>query len=222
MAINPMELLANKRVVAIDIETTGFNRKKDFVIEVGMIEYINGEAQNKVSMLFGGGRSHPDAVAVHGISDESRAGLPLFTESADSMSQFLSGSMNDMGLMENTIIIGHNAVRFDIPFINAALDSVGYCVENIRIIDTLSLARLIQPKNNSLGVLCESRNIEYGNHRALADIESTMEIYKHLINELNTEHGYSITTLEDIFLVSKMKKDLSKEDKHQITNLMSI
>jgi DNA polymerase-3 subunit epsilon len=218
--MNPLQLLRDERVIAFDIETTGFSRKYGQVIELGCIEYQNGKEVHRFHQLFKG-RSPADAIAVHGITNDMLVDKPPFAQYAEGISKYLSGGINKKtGKFRNTILIGHNIVAFDIPFLNAVMKRHGdFEIENYRAIDTLKLAKLIQSKNNSLQLLCEARNIVHGNHRALSDVACTMEVYNHLINELNNDHGYTIDKLEDIFLLSKLKKDLTKDERKQIKEL---
>jgi DNA polymerase-3 subunit epsilon len=88
----------------------------DRIIEIGCIEMVNRRltGQNLHFYLNPERSSHPDAVKVHGLTDEFLADKPLFAEVADDLLAFLAGAD----------IVIHNA-GFDIGFLNAELKRLG-------------------------------------------------------------------------------------------------
>jgi DNA polymerase III epsilon subunit-like protein len=184
------EILKNKKLIALDIETTGLNIMFNTIIELGVIEIINGKVKTEYSKLFGGGHSSMYLVRkIHHIKDSERKGKKTFKECAEKIASFLSDS----------IIITHNGNAFDIPMIEQKLHDAGYEIKNFKSIDTLQLVRKMrkeenieeekkQTKRNTLGSLCKEFGLIYGgengdkSHRGLEDAEATVDLLFYLIN----------------------------------------
>ncbi len=177
-----MELLS--RVCVVDIETTGLQKQLDRIIELGVVEYVDNELKLEFSKLFGGGRCIPFlSKSIHKIKDRDRKGKPTFEECAEKVSGFLS----------NCYLVTHNGKRFDIPMLEIKLGK--YKIVNSKYIDTLVIARKLdkfKDKNKDLKSLASYYNIDYGNHRGLGDAQTTFELLKCLMQEMN------ITKLEDL------------------------
>ena len=192
------DILKNKRILAIDIESTGLSTIYNTIIELGVIEIINGEVKTEYTKLFGGGHSSMYLVRkIHHIKDSMRIGKKTFKECADKIASFLS----------NSIIVTHNGNSFDSPMIQQKLNEAGYAIENFKSIDTLQLVRKMrkkegvdddkkQQKRNTLGNLCKEFNLTYGGesgdkaHRGLEDAEATIDLLFYLINNNKIEVSF--------------------------------
>ncbi len=176
------EMFANVELRSLDIETTGFSKKNDYVIELGMIVVNCGSIIRKGNTLFGGGKSHPRSFAVHGISDKSRAGLPTFAEKAHFFKKVVeSSSTNSAGEEIPVIFVTHNGDKFDIPFLVEKCRMAGHPIINkegsIYTVDTAKLARKhLSSPNYKLETLCKVYGLEHGGHRALGDAKSCLEL----------------------------------------------
>jgi DNA polymerase III epsilon subunit-like protein len=174
-------VFAGKRLNILDIETTGFSRDIDRIIELGIIELVDGEVKTEYGTLFGGGRSSQQLVReVHKIRDEERIGLPTFEDRAEGIAKFLS----------NSILVGHNLKLFDLPFIETRLKIAGQSLSNIKVIDTCKISKKnskVASNDNKLETLCEYFKIEYGAHRALADAKSTYKLLLALIEVIKPD-----------------------------------
>jgi len=186
-------LSREKKVVALDIETTGFSRTDDEIIQMGAVWYEYGEVKKSVMSYYGGKRkSQRQAFECHGITEDMRAGKPTFRSQAKQWEKFLS----------DAVVITHNGATFDMQFIRAQLDLEGYKLTNYRVVDTLKLAEKLRGRGgNKLGQLCEHYNIAYGAHDALGDTLSTVDLLEKLTTELD------LKTLEEVFVFSALKKD---------------
>ncbi len=166
------------REIIFDTETTGLDPRDDRVIEIGGVELYNRFPTGRTFHVYlnAQGRAiHPDALAVHGISEEHLADKPGFHEIADAFLEFVEGAM----------LIAHNA-SFDMGFINAELGRIGIGpIAPDRVVDTLALARRRHPMGpNSLDALCRRYGIDNGRrakHGALLDSELLAEVYIELI-----------------------------------------
>lgn len=166
--------LRNRRLICLDIETTGLDILFNTIIELGIIEYVDGVEKQRYSRLFGGGHSSMYLVRkIHHIKDASRRRLPTFKDCADKISNFLS----------NSCIITHNGTKFDIPMIEQKLSEVNCKLENCTYIDTFLIAKKLVHDSNSLEALAKQYNLEYGGHRGLGDAETTLQLLFCLIEK---------------------------------------
>ena len=164
------------RQLFLDTETTGLSADSgDRIIEIGCIEMVNRRLTgNNLHFYLNPERSsHPDAVRVHGLTDEFLADKPLFASIADELLAYLQGAE----------IIIHNAA-FDVGFLNAELARLGRgkIAEHVaEITDSLLMAREMFPgKANSLDALCKRLEVDNSNralHGALLDAGLLAEVY---------------------------------------------
>lgn len=162
------------RDIIFDTETTGLESKQDRIIEIGGVELINNFPSGKTIHIFinpGDRKVHPDALAVHGITDEFLKDKPSFAEVAQEIVEFFEGAR----------WIAHNA-NFDMGFINAEFERIGLPpVPADQVVDTLAIARRKHPMGpNSLDALCRRYGIDNGHrtkHGALLDSELLAEVY---------------------------------------------
>jgi len=166
------------REIIFDTETTGLDSREDRIIEFGGIEMVNKFPTGRTFHRYinAQGRSvHPEAQAVHGISDADLVGKPVFAEIAEELVEFLDGGT----------LVAHNA-NFDIGFLNAEFARLGLPpVDPGIVIDTLAIARRKHPMGpNSLDALCRRYGIDNSHrtkHGALLDSELLAEVYIELM-----------------------------------------
>ncbi|MDO9092596.1 MAG: DNA polymerase III subunit epsilon [Rubrivivax sp.] len=164
------------RQVFLDTETTGLHPDQgDRIIEFACVEYDRRrDTGRRLHHYVNPGRSsHPDAVRVHGISDEFLADKPPFASVVAELLDFVKGAD----------VVIHNA-SFDVGFLNAELARLGlplFTQHAARITDSLQMAREMFPgKGNSLDALC--RRLEVDNskrdlHGALIDADLLAQVY---------------------------------------------
>ena len=166
------------REIIFDTETTGLDNKLDRVIEIGGVELENHFPTGRTLHLYinpGDRKVHPDALAVHGITDESLKDKPPFAEVAQQILDFFGTAR----------WVAHNAT-FDMGFINAELARLDLPpIAGDRVTDTLALARRKHPMGpNSLDALCRRYGIDNSHrtrHGALLDSELLAEVYIEMI-----------------------------------------
>lgn len=174
------------REIIFDTETTGLERLEDRVIEIGGVEMVDRFLTGRTFHVFinpQGRQVHPDALAVHGISNEQLKDKPVFADIVEDFLEFFDGAK----------LVAHNA-SFDMGFINAELDRLGLPpIGNDRVIDTLALARRKHPMGpNTLDALCRRYGIDNSHrtlHGALLDSEILAEVYIELIGGKQTALG---------------------------------
>lgn len=166
------------REIVFDTETTGLDKTEDRIIEIGCVELENRFLTGRTFHVYinpQGRQVHPEALAIHGISNERLVNEPKFSEIADDFLNFTDGAR----------LVAHNAM-FDIGFINAELERIGQLPVSVdRVVDTLTLARRKHPMaQNSLDALCKRYGIDNSHrtlHGALLDSEILADVYIELI-----------------------------------------
>ena len=177
------------REIIFDTETTGLDARADRIIEIGGVELVNRFPTGRTFHHYinpQGRQVHPDALAVHGITDAQLADKPTLDMIAADFVSFFDGSR----------LVAHNAC-FDMGFVNAELARIGAAtIEAERVVDTLALARRKHPMGpNSLDALCRRYGIDNGHrtkHGALLDSELLAEVYIELIGGKQAALGLEI------------------------------
>lgn len=173
------------RQIVLDTETTGLNPGSgDRIIEIAGVELINRRLTgNHFHRYVNPERaSHPDALKVHGLTEEFLADKPKFEAIVTELIEFVSGAE----------IIIHNA-SFDCAFLNAEFERLRlptFEQHVAGVTDTLLMARQQFPgKFNNLDALCRRFGIDNTHrtlHGALLDAELLAEVYLALTRGQNT------------------------------------
>ena len=188
------------REIIFDTETTGLDNKLDRVIEIGGVELENHFPTGRVLHLYinpGDRKVHPDALAVHGITDESLKDKPSFATVAQEILAFFGDAR----------WVAHNA-NFDMGFMSAEFERLGLPpISQEKVTDTLALARRKHPMGpNSLDALCRRYGIDNSHrtrHGALLDSELLAEVYIEMLGGrqaalgLGTAEGGRKTLVEE-------------------------
>jgi DNA polymerase III subunit epsilon len=175
------------REIIFDTETTGLDAREDRIIEIGGVELVDHFPTGRTIHLYinpDGRKVHPDALAVHGITDESLVDKPKFADIAQDILDFFGEGQ----------WIAHNAT-FDMGFINAELGRLGMPpIAPAQVTDTLAIARRKHPMGpNSLDALCRRYGIDNSHrlkHGALLDSELLAEVYIELIGGKQAALGF--------------------------------
>jgi len=164
------------RQIVLDTETTGLNPESgDRIIEIAGVELINRRltGQRFHSYLNPDRASHPDALKVHGLTEEFLCGQPRFEQIVADLLDFVRGAE----------IIIHNA-PFDCAFLDAELQRLSlppFRHHVAQVTDTLVMAKQQFPgKFNNLDALCKRFGIDNSHrtlHGALLDAELLAEVY---------------------------------------------
>jgi len=164
------------RQIFLDTETTGLSADGgDRIVEIGCVEMVGRRltGDNRHYYLNPQRPSHPDALRVHGLSEEFLADKPLFEAVAGELMDYLAGAE----------IVIHNAA-FDIGFLDKELDRCArprVATQVAQITDSLLMAREMFPgKSNSLDALCKRLEVDNSSrtlHGALLDAELLAEVY---------------------------------------------
>lgn len=177
------------REIIFDTETTGLDNRADRVIEIGGVELDRHFPTGRTFHVYvnpGDRKVHPDALAIHGITDEFLKDKSSFADIVDELLDFFGDAR----------WVAHNA-SFDMGFMNAEFERLGLpAIPSERVLDTLSLARRKHPMGpNSLDALCRRYGIDNAHrtkHGALLDSELLAEVYIEMIGGRQAALGLSI------------------------------
>ena len=163
------------REIVFDTETTGLRAEGgDRIVELGAVELENRFPTGRTFHHYINPENRqvdPEALAVHGLSNEFLADKPSFGEVASEFLDFVGDGH----------LVAHNA-SFDMGFLNAELSRLKLTAfPSERVIDTLFIARRRHPMGpNSLDALCQRYGIDNTRrtkHGALLDSELLAEVY---------------------------------------------
>ncbi len=162
-----------KEYIAFDVETTGLDSIHDRIIEIGAVQFVDGQPIKRFSSLVNPEKSIPaSATSINHITNKMVATAPTEQEISADLIEFLGDAING-----ETVMCAHNA-SFDFKFLCAMLSRLGYNA-SFQYIDTLTLSRthikgLANYKQSTLeqyfGLVNENA------HRAVSDAENCGKI----------------------------------------------
>ena len=115
----------------LDLETTGGSPADCEITEIGAVKYVGGELVGTFDTLVNPGAPIPPTITVlTGITQAMVIDAPRIEEVLPALLEFIG----------TAVIVGHN-VRFDMSFLNAAAERLGYGKLPNPTSDTLGLAR---------------------------------------------------------------------------------
>ena len=172
--------------VVFDLETTGFNKKEDRIIEIGAIKVKNGRVVDRFSALCapikGGKPRYISAKITEGTGIKNVDLLNQIPES-EAVKNFMCW------LGESKISVAHNGLKFDIPFLKEACKRSNVEFKFTHILDTMLLSKALNYvnngniPNNKQETLARYFGVDYQAHRAVNDCEALLKIFDKLKND---------------------------------------
>ncbi|MCD9516301.1 DNA polymerase III subunit epsilon [Photobacterium carnosum] len=171
----------NQRIIVFDTETTGMNKAGPHyeghgIVEIGAVEIIDRKLTgNSFHVYIKPDRTiDPEAIAVHGITDEFLRDKPVYADIHQEFMDFIDGAE----------LVAHNA-SFDTGFMDYEFHKMGANIAKIEdichVTDTLAMAKRLFPgKRNNLDILCSRYGIDNSHrtlHGALLDAEILADVY---------------------------------------------
>lgn len=165
------------RITGLDLETTGLHQDKgDRIVEIAMITvlYEPGQTMKAIKRFVSRCNPHkpihPDAMAVHHITDADVAGAPEWESIVPSVVSVLKAT---------DILVAHN-MPFDAPFLAGEMLRVSVVPPDCETFCTMENARWATPTGKSprLQELCFSLDVAYDTEKAHAaeyDILQTLK-----------------------------------------------
>ena len=186
-------LLAGYRVLGFDLETTGFDHRKDRIVQYALVgSDTDGTHINLQSLVDPRVKIPPETTRVHGISNDDVRGMGEFSKHVNEI----------ISMVDDSIIVGHNVIRFDWRFLEVECMRAGVETPIPKgIIDTLVLARRLRiPGRHTLGHLCARFGIEISRaHQADADAGATLLLLWRMMRAYPDRLSGSIDDLLDSF-----------------------
>lgn len=175
------------RFVVFDIETTGFNKKEDQILELGAVMIENGEVIDRFSQFIDPLRPIPPRITeLTSITDDDVRGQ-------DTIDRVLPAFKAWAG---DSVLVAHNA-SFDTGFIENKNAELGLEPIDNTIVDTLELARgLFELRRYTLDSIAKHLGVSLENHhRAVDDAEATAHIFIRCLEMLREQQ---IENLADV------------------------
>ena len=155
-------------LVALDLETTGLDPRKDAIIEIGAVRFSGQREEAEFHSMINPGRPKPPEIThLTGINNEMVRNAPPLMAVLQQFVDFVGESP----------VIGHN-IQFDLGFLLQA-----NILQYVQAIDTFEMASVLMPlaSRYNLGGLCQQLGIPLFNaHRALDDAKMTKNLFLRL------------------------------------------
>ncbi|MEZ5180388.1 MAG: DEDD exonuclease domain-containing protein [Acidimicrobiales bacterium] len=179
----------------LDLETTGGTAADGGITEIGAVKVRAGEVLGTFRTFVNPGHSVPRHITVlTGITTAMVERAPTAREVLPTFLEFLG----------DAVIVGHN-VRYDLGYLNGAMERTGRSALPNRVVDTLGLARRLlreEVPNCRLGTLATRLRLPHQpSHRALDDALATADLL-HLLLERAASFG--VCGLDDLAALPKM------------------
>ncbi len=179
-----MELNLERPLLFFDIESTGLNIASDSIIELCFVKILPGSEQRVKTWRVkpwdyerGCQRPiNPSAQAVHGISAEDLAGCPTFSEIAEEVVEWLSGSD----------LAGFNSAKFDLPLLAEEIERVRRWLKRelpidlhqMKMVDVQNIFHAMEPRTLKAAYMFYCGRDLVDAHAAEADTLATYEVLK--------------------------------------------
>lgn len=179
----------------IDLETTGGSARDCGITEVGAVLLRGGECLGTFQTLVNPGTAIPPEITVlTGITQAMVLPAPRIDAVLPSLLEFIGSS----------VVVGHN-VRFDLGFINVALERHQRPRLTNTSVDTVALARRLvrdEVPNCRLGTLADRFRLPHRpSHRALDDALATGDLLHVLLERAGS---LGVTGLDDLLAMPKI------------------
>jgi DNA polymerase-3 subunit epsilon len=187
--------LADVTFCVIDLETTGGSPTECSITEIGAVKLRGGECLGTFQTLVNPGCAIPPEITVlTGITHAMVLAAPRIEQVLPALLEFVG----------EAVIVGHN-VRFDVGFLQAALERDDRPRLRNRTVDTVALARRLvrdEVPNCKLGTLARHLRLDHTpSHRALDDALATGDLLHVLLERAG---GLGVTGLDDLFALPTM------------------
>ncbi|NLL91204.1 MAG: hypothetical protein GX222_02145 [Ruminococcaceae bacterium] len=185
--------------IALDIETTGYYRDLDVIIEIGAVRIKDGIEQERFNTLISDAGYLPEEITeLTGITEEM---LSEGIETEKAIREFLS-------FCADNVLVCHNA-SFDIGFLTRTAENYSYSFDNDYVC-TLRLSRKLYPDFPSHKLKTVSFHLGLSKspeHRSISDCLVTVELYEQIKKEVKNRG----VTLDELF------RPAYKQDLREIT-----
>ena len=192
-------------LIVFDLETTGLDFQKDRIIQIAIIKKYPGTNKKPLEVVRyvnPGFKIPPEAVAIHGITDEDVKDAKTFKEMAPGIAKFIKGCD----------VVGYNSNRFDVPFLQTAFEraEIYDALNNVEFIDVFNLYCKFNPRTLSQAY-ADYCGKQLKAHKADADAKATIEVLEAIIDEHKGEinaHNLEGPTVKNLAEMSRKSKKI--------------
>ncbi len=192
--------------VAVDLEMTGLNARRDSILEIGAVRVKNKKVEAEYQALICPHlKLSEDVVALTGITNEMAAKGREIDEVFPEIMKFC----------EDFVLLGHNVI-FDYGFLKQAAINRNVEFEH-QGIDTLKIARkLLEPEEKkTLQLLCDRYGIRREHkHRALDDALAARELYEIFEAEYEVQFPEIFVPFPLIYKAKKQSPATNRQKMH--------
>ena len=167
--------------VVLDLETTGLDPAKEWIIEIGAVRVRGGEVVDTFATLVRPPAEISEFITgLTGISNDMVRDAPEEAEALPGLRAFIG----------DDVVLGHN-VTFDIRFVRRASERLGLPPFANEYVDTLRISQRLYPDmRHRLSDLIERLHVgEVVAHRALSDVLQTKAVYDVMCREMQGRQG---------------------------------
>lgn len=164
-----MNLVLQRPLALIDLETTGVNVASDRIVEIAIVKMMpDGTRQVKRKLINPEMLIPKGASDIHGISNEMVKDAPTFKQAANEIKMFMAGCD----------IAGYNSNRFDVPLLVEEFLRAGLDIElNDRLLlDVQRVFHMMEQRTLSAAYKFYCDKILEGAHSAEVDVTATLEV----------------------------------------------
>jgi DNA polymerase-3 subunit alpha (Gram-positive type) len=167
--------LSQLKFCVFDLETTGGNQERDYIIEIGIVLIDNLKITKEKNFLLKPGIKIPEFIQkLTSISNNDVKNCPKIEDVIEEI----------LIMMDDRILVAHNT-SFDVPFFNSVLRRLHKSELNNKSICTNLMSKFLIPNllNTNLSYMSQLFKINHGKaHRALDDAKATAEIFLIYLN----------------------------------------
>lgn len=209
--MNPLGVvtLAQLKYVVFDIETTGFHRNNDRIIQIAAIKVdgkgLTNKLKQKIIQLDPTKAIKNDNEIYNAFINPVRKipkNIQELTRITDSMVKNQPDEktvLNEfLDFIGDRILVAHNGISFDVKFIESTAIRNKVKIENLLCLDTLWLSRKLHHhhKGHNLGIIKDrfkmdkkySKEFLNQQHNAFVDVVLTTEALKVFMKELKKQN----------------------------------
>lgn len=162
-------LVLEKALAVIDLETTGLRVETDRIVEISVLLLRpDGTRESRTRRVNPEIPIPPEASAIHGITDADVAEEPRFSQLAAGLLEFLG----------DADIAGYNVAWFDLPLLAREFERAGrpFSMQGRAVVDAMAIYKRHEPRNLAAAYRFYCGRERDDLHSAGADVQACAEI----------------------------------------------
>lgn len=198
----------NHECVVLDIETTGLDATNDKIIQFGAIKCISDKIIDSIEFFIDPEIDIPEFITnINRITNSDVKGQIKIKKGLQEIKNFIGN---------NSFLIAHNGINFDLNFINTKLKENKMELINQPLMDTMWLSKAINPVflSHSLANITKEYQIDYDKqkaHQALYDVKLLLNVWSIMKKQLKEYNLKYLKQINKKFVKYPLKKvDFSK------------